>query len=349
LTTVGILLDQRTYRKLLLGKTGNERVKLYNKAARRLKLKLLYMSLEGIHLRSGKATGYSPKGHHYVKLTRVIPKVIHNRTFPRGRIERKRLSVLSKCSYIFNAQNRYSKYRIHRLLQRNAGLRQYLPASQAYSMQKLRRMMVNYEAIYIKPQRGSVGRGIIRIQQVRGGLWSIRTSKESTILSKRATCRWVHQKVGDQLYMIQEGIHLTTYQGRPYDIRVSVQRGQSGRWQITGMVGKVARKGSHVTNVAKGGTVKRCELLFRHSRLPANRTRAKLEDFSLLLANYVGNRLYRLADVGLDIGLSGSGKIYFIEMNCRDQRYSFAKAGLRREFYHTYETPLRYASYLARR
>ncbi|MEX2416292.1 MAG: YheC/YheD family protein [Paenibacillaceae bacterium] len=349
MTTIGILLDHRTYRRLQSGRTGNERVKLYNKAARRLGLKLMYMSLAGIHLQSGKATGFSRKDHHYAKTTRLIPKVIHNRTFPQGGIERRRLRSLSHRSYVFNSQNRYPKYRIHRLLQRDPWLRQHLPPSQAYSRQSLRRMMEIYDTIYIKPQRGSVGRGIMRIRRVKGGLWSIRTLRGSKILNKKAIYRKVQQNVGDQLYMIQKGIDLATYQGRPYDIRVSVQRGQRGKWQITGMVGKVARRGSHVTNVAKGGTVKRCELLFRHSRLPVHATRAKVAGVSLQFANYIGRRLYRLADIGLDIGLSRDGKPYFIEMNCRDQRYSFAKAGLSVAFYRTYETPLRYAAYLARR
>lgn len=349
MTTIGILLDHRTYRKLQSGRTGNERVKLYNKAAHRLGLKLMYMSLAGIHLRYGKATGFSRKGHHYVKTTRVIPNVIHNRAFPRGGIERTRLRSLSRRSYVFNAQNRYPKYRIHRLLQRDPWLRQYLPPSQAYSRQSLRRMMGMYDTLFIKPQRGSVGSGIMRIRRVRGGLWSIRTLRGSQTLSAREIYRKVQHNVGQQLYMIQKGINLATYQSRPYDIRVSVQRGQSGKWQITGMVGKVARRGSHVTNVAKGGTVKRCELLFRHSRVPVYATRAKVAKVSLLLAKYIGRRLHRLADMGLDIGLSRDGRIYFIEMNCRDQRYSFAKAGLREAFYRTYETPLRYAAYLARR
>ncbi|MHA7748742.1 MULTISPECIES: YheC/YheD family protein [Paenibacillus] len=52
------------------------------------------------------------------------------------------------------------------------------------------------------------------------------------------------------------------------------------------------------------------------------------------------------ADLGLDIGVDQNGGIKFIEVNGRDQRYSFRKAKMHTTFYKTYETPLKYAKFL---
>src|SRR5690554_3823244 len=153
------------------------------------------MSLAGIQLLGSKATGVKYAARRYRRKTQLPPKVIHNRTFPKGRIERQRLRSLSRRSHVFNANNRYPKYRIHQLLQRDPWLRQHLPQSQTYSRIGLRRMMGIYNTIYIKPQRGSVGRGIMRIRRVRGGLWSIRTLSGSQILSANAICRKVQSNV----------------------------------------------------------------------------------------------------------------------------------------------------------
>jgi hypothetical protein len=349
LTTIGILLDHRAYRTIQTRAMNTERVKLYNKAAQRLGLNLLYMSLTGVHLQKGKVSGLSRKGSQYARRSQSIPKVIHNRAFPQGGIERRRLIGLGKRCYVFNAQNRYSKLRIHRVLSSNPSLRQHLPHSKTYSRANLSKMIRIHDSLFIKPQRGSVGRGIMRIQRTAGENWSVRTPMGVQTLNTMAMLRKVHRYVGHRLYMIQEGIPLATYQGRPYDIRVSVQRARGGKWQVTGMVGKVARRGSHVTNVAKGGSVRRCAELFRQSGLPVAPTRLRVSSVSLRLAQYLGRKLHRIADLGLDIGISNSGKVYFIEMNCRDQRYSFAKAGMHDVFYRTYENPLRYAAYLARR
>jgi hypothetical protein len=349
LTTIGILLDHRAYRTIQTRAMNTERVKLYNKAAQRLGLNLIYMSLAGVHLQTGKVNGLSRRGSQYARTIQNLPRVIHNRAFPQGGIERRRLIGLGKRCYVFNAQNRYSKLRIHRVLSNNPSLRQHLPHSKTYSRANLSKMIRIYDSLFIKPQRGSVGKGIMRIRRTTGGNWSVRTPMGVQALNTLAMLRKVHRYVGHRLYMIQEGIPLATYQGRPYDIRVSVQRARGGKWQVTGMVGKVARRGSHVTNVAKGGSVRRCAELFRQSGLTVAPTRLRVSSVSLRLARYLGQKLHRIADMGLDIGISNSGKVYFIEMNCRDQRYSFAKAGMHDVFYRTYENPLRYAAYLARR
>ena len=127
MATVGILLDHQVYRELRSGRQGNERVRLYNQAARKLGLTLLYFTLNTVNMKRKKITGYLRKNNHYVKGTKSIPSVIHNGTFPQGGVQRRIMSNLNHVSYVFNAQNRYRKYRVHALLNRSPELRQYLP------------------------------------------------------------------------------------------------------------------------------------------------------------------------------------------------------------------------------
>src|SRR5690606_4275770 len=114
-------------------------------------------------------------------------------------------------------------------------------------------------------------------------------------------------------------------------------------------VGKAARRGGYLTNVARGGTVYRCPALFQASGLPVMQTQDRIRSFSRRVTACLASKLRRLSDVGLDIGVDSSGKLYLIEVNGRDQRYSFAKAGMKQEFYNTYANPMRYAAYLAKR
>ncbi|MNC32658.1 hypothetical protein D3C75_810200 [compost metagenome] len=46
------------------------------------------------------------------------------------------------------------------------------------------------------------------------------------------------------------------------------------------------------------------------------------------------------------MGVDRAGRVKFIEMNGRDQRYSFRKAGMHAEFFRTYRTPMAYAKRL---
>lgn len=85
--------------------------------------------------------------------------------------------------------------------------------------------------------------------------------KANAVIGEESCFRYTEGCWKEDLYD-SKTIALATYKGRPYDLRVSVQRGTTGKWQVTGVVGKVAGAGRHVTNVAKG-KVRRTEVLLK--------------------------------------------------------------------------------------
>lgn len=342
--TVGILLDDDTFSRLPSRQTGNERLELYNRAAKELKLPPpFFMNLR--HIGGGTAMGYALKGRRYRLCRLPLPRVVHNRDLPvRPRMQAK-LAKLSRSAIVFNRRNRFSKYRIAALLAGDSSLRPYLPDTMPYSPARLAAAMGKYPALFIKPSSGSVGDGIVKLTRLGSGRWLVHWQKPQK-LSAAGARALVHRVSGGKPYLIQEAVPLSLYNGRPYDIRVSVQKGHSGAWQVTGMVGKVAAPGRHVTNVAKGGRVKRCETLFRESGLPPAKTGHEVARVALHIAACLGRHLPHLADLGLDMGVERNGRVKFIEMNGRDQRYSFRKAGMNQVFFRTYKTPMEYAKRL---
>jgi hypothetical protein len=345
LRTVGILVDLRVFNQIKSGKTGNERLTLYNKAASKLGLTPVYLCLERLSpsMKSAYGWTYSRGTYRYGQVS--VPKIIHNRALPGSKRMRSRLKRLNRVRYVFNSKNRYSKYRIHRLLT-NSSNSSHLPRTSRYSPTTLTKMMSLHGSLYIKPQNGSVGKGIAKLTRSAGSRWILQLPNQSSAADKKILIERLNRFVGGRKYLVQEAIPLAKYRGRPYDIRVSVQRGAQGEWQISGMVGKVARRGSHVTNVARGGHVKSCETLFRSSMNSPKQAMSSVKKLSLDITRFLGSQLPNLADVGLDIGVDSSGKPYFIEMNGRDQRYSFRKAGMHNAFRRTYENPLQYAKYV---
>ncbi|SDN75784.1 YheC/D like ATP-grasp [Paenibacillus sp. yr247] len=344
-TTVGVLLDLKTYLGISKGRTGTERLALYNIAGENHGLRPFYMSLH--HLRGKTALGYYYENNAYKLVRRSIPKVTHNRAIALSPFLRKKLKELSKSSIVFNEQNRYDKLHIHQLLYANHSLRTYLPESTKYSREQLKTALKKYSSLFIKPTSSSVGDGIIKISKQEGGGWNLYWMKgKPKLVTYKEAVSFIAKKVGKRNYMIQEAIPLATYNGQPYDLRISVQRGGSGQWQVTGMIGKVAALGRHVTNVAKGGKVKRVEELFDSSGFYSPLIKHELQQVSLSIAQYIGIKLPQMADIGLDVGVDAYGNIKLIEVNGRDQRYTFKKADLETTFYHTYETPLRYAKFL---
>lgn len=350
---IGILLNSSMYRGIPQRKTGQESIANYEEAARANGFIPCFLRLGDMDVGKNSSIAYVRDGCDYVRMTIPTPKVIHNRALYRdASTHRKIRSLVSQGISIFNVNNRYGKNVIHRLLQEDPRLKQYLPATAEVTSASLSRMMAKYDDLILKPARGSVGEGIIRLQRDNLG-WKI------TYPSK-ARREWTSERIGRESfptrfqrqyrrtpYLIQERIPLAEYEARPLDLRVTVQRGAFGAWGITGMYVKIAPENSFLSNIGKGGRPFPVQLL--NECIPAQLVPDALyhvKTLSLSIAYHLSARLPLLADLGIDIGLTQAGQPYFIECNGRDQRYGFRKAGLTEIWKETYQRPMDFARYL---
>ncbi|MCD1257406.1 YheC/YheD family protein [Paenibacillus athensensis] len=344
--TIGILLDPQTYRALPRKETGQEDVGLYDRSARKLGLTLLYFTLG--ELRRGYVTGRILQNGRYRQVKAAIPPVTHNRTLIGTTAGKRRMRRLQASSTVFNGDNRYSKLYIHRLLAAYKELRPYLPATWPYSAQRLAKAMRSGLTVYLKPLDGTVGRGIVKLTPIPDtGRWKLQWGdNRQELASASAAEAWVRRKICGRSYLIQEAIPLASSEGRPFDLRVAVQRDGTGFWKVTGVLGKRAAAGSHITNIARGGTSLPGETLLRTGVANPAAAMAEVHRVSLAIARRLGQRLPLLADLGLDVGVDRDGRVSFIEMNGRHQRMAFAEAGMREAYERIYEMPLRYAAYV---
>lgn len=89
-------MDASVFRNIMSGKTSNEKLSLYNRAARNHGLIPVYMCLEKISPVSRKTYGYQYVNGRYVYKRVTIPTVIHNRSLPASGRMRKRLAQLTR-------------------------------------------------------------------------------------------------------------------------------------------------------------------------------------------------------------------------------------------------------------
>ncbi|OCT14473.1 hypothetical protein A8709_27095 [Paenibacillus pectinilyticus] len=342
---IGILLDHKTYVGIVQKQTGYEYIEHYNRAAKGLGLIPFYMCLQ--HVSDKSALGLCYDNDRYTLKRLPIPKVIHNRAMTLSPYLQKKLQALAKTSQVFNGQNRHDKLRVHKLLHASKGSASYIPQAMSYSRDHIMKAMNQFISFYVKPTNSSVGKGVLKVTLMPDGLWEVCWSnKEPRVLEEQPALDFIEAKVKGQPYLIQKAVPLAMYQGRPYDLRVSVQRGGTGEWGVTGIAGKVAASGRHVTNLAKGGEAMRCEKLFLANGFNPELKREQVEKAALQIAESLSKQIPAMSDVGMDIGIDQSGDIWLIEVNGRDQRYQYKHLNLNKTFYRTYETPMRYAKYL---
>lgn len=355
LSYVGILLNAAVHRGIPHGRTGQESLSNYEEAARVYGLIPCYMRLQDLDPDSGQCSAYMLKDHAWTLVRLPIPRVIHNRAIYMDAGSRHKIeSLLNQGYLIFNAFNRYGKDEIHQLLKKDPLLAPHLPETQNATSSSITDMMRHYDDLVMKPCVGSVGRGIWRLRRA-GTAWKLTYSPSGRSYGwKTVTLRQnklptvLRNRVARIPYLVQERISLAEYKDRPYDLRVSVQRGITGQWDITGMYAKAASSRTFVSNVAQGGKAYPAENVLGESLAgwPPDAVLAEVRKLALRIAERLEQHLPLAADFGLDIGLSKTGKPYFIECNGRDQRYGFRKAGLHGLWKETYKKPMAYARFL---
>lgn len=279
-------------------------------------------------------------------ITRIAvpwPDVVYNRIPNRGgellRSTRACRRSFERASIpIFNSRF-FHKWRIHRLLRRDEQAAKYLPETQPMSnMQQVGYFLNRYPAVYLKPNGGSKGKGIVRVKRVRGQgyLVSFRRGKQNyqqTYASWATAAPMIRRAMYQRSYVVQEGVPLASYYGRPFDVRVTLYKNAKREWVPCGPTAKVAGHGSITTHVANGGRVIPLTRALRHvfgSRAEEIKGRIETAATDLALAVERVTAL-ELGEIGLDIGLTAQGRVAMFEANSKPGRAIFAASWNRDE------------------
>jgi len=206
-------------------------------------------------------------------------------------------------------------------------LSRHVPATHCYHDTRLTKMLRTYPVLYIKPDNGSAGTGIIRVKRLNRSECLISYKTTSKICSNRNTVFEVVKRMRrGKKYIIQQGISLATYRNKPFDLRIVLQK-PSKRWLLTWMSAKVApRSNSIVTNVAKGARDARIKQILQGADQPLNvpKVLGTLSDVSYKIVRKLGSR-FSFRILGLDMGIDKKGKVWFIEANTKPNFHGLKK------------------------
>ncbi len=234
-----------------------------------------------------------------------------------------------------------------RVLVKNPELNKHIPATRRMDKTSLLGMMEKYGMVYIKPCCGSLGKGVIRVERLSaGGEAGGRGEKRNRSASEQkeryryqagtrissftSYNKLYHALAGETLgkpYLVQKGIRLLTYESRPFDIRVMVQKNPKGRWEATGIAGRVAHPRKVVTNGSQGGTIYPVETLLEPYSSAPKRT-ALIDAMNRLgekAAVQLNGTYPGLREIGVDIALDKGLHPWILEVNTYPDPCPFTK------------------------
>jgi len=219
-----------------------------------------------------------------------------------------------------------SKWIKTKLLVVHDDVKSVIPDTRKLSKSTLKSMLNAYHMVYVKPDVGTFGNGVIRVEKLDAGGYSHQLGTKVQIKKDfNSLYESLLNLTGNRSYLIQKGIHLVKYNHRRFDIRVMVQLSPKGIWETTGLIGRVAHPGKIVTNYHSGGKpmdVNR--LLGAHlSQNQTNKTIEALERLGVRVARHMHAKYPGFRQLGLDIGFDRTWTPWILEVNTNPDPYIF--------------------------
>lgn len=219
------------------------------------------------------------------------------------------------------------KMKKHIEMLRHPALRDHLPETYWITPARTLRMLGRYPSIFIKPNHGSGGTGIILVKRT-GNTYEVRCGRKRKVVGPDSLFKAIQSfRKPSQRYLVQRGIRLAKYNGSIFDARIYMQKPKA-EWIVAGMVARVAAPKQYVTNYQKGGhgepLPEVLSALFANDRSKVNDCIDRITKLSLIIAETINQR-YAIRELGIDFGIENDGRIWIIEANSKPGHMLFTQ------------------------
>jgi len=257
---------------------------------------------------------------------------------------RKRLKKEFQIPFI-NTVNSFDKWKTHQALARYPDIKIFLPDTGLYGdPADLEQFLGQYQTVYLKPSGGTWGRNVFRVKQEQNGKYFFRYREKGINHQELLTLEEFHEKfIGGRLagksVIVQEGITLASVKGIPFDLRIRAQKNGVGKWEVVTKKIRMAAPGSVVTNTSNGGKAKKYDefipVVFPGAERRINR---EIDSLVYTACSLLEESFGRLGEIGFDMALDHSGKLWLLEANTKPANKSIV--------HKFFSNPFKYAKYL---
>lgn len=214
-----------------------------------------------------------------------------------------------------------------KILLQNPNLVTYVPRTAGLTRHRFSHMLNRYKMVYIKPVSGSLGIGVIKVEQI-GALYHYREDTHTyTFRSFKEMYDSIQGRIGKKQYLVQKGIMMLQHKGRPFDFRVMVQRNEEGTWDCTGIAARLAHPKRAVTNGSQGGTIYAAkEILSKVTdSIVAVKMVEQMREIGVMTANQLSSSYPEMNEFGVDIAIDRDHRLWILEVNTRPDPCPFTK------------------------
>lgn len=257
-----------------------------------------------------------------------LPDVCYNRFFRvRNPQLYDRLMWRFKAGGIKLVNGRFpDKLTVHSYLAASEEVRPHLPVTWCYAgPSQIAEMLNKFASVYLKPVYGTQGRGIVRVTRSRSGIYCCSFSGGKRV-SGPDLASLLDRGFKSSRYLVQQGLNLL-HSPVKMDVRVLLQKDGRGCWTVAGMAVRSGRRGAITTNLHTGGGARTLDGVLQEQwprdQVLRERIRSQIRELALATGRILERRLSSLGELGIDIGIDVSGRVWFIEANPKPGHRSF--------------------------
>lgn len=223
----------------------------------------------------------------------------------------------------------HNKMRKTRILLGDPYVRAAIPKTVILSASSLKRMLGTYGTVYVKPNVGALGVGVMRVRKLSANKYEWRYKLQRKYVSSIAQLEALirsYKKSGS--YLVQRGINLMQYRGRKFDLRVVTQRRNSqDAWRVTGVLARVAAPGRIVTNGSQGASIHPYQQVFgaNMSNGQTGKLKGSIDNLALRIARRYTLTYAKCIELGLDVAVDDKHRTWLLEVNTRPQIKPFTR------------------------
>jgi poly-gamma-glutamate capsule biosynthesis protein CapA/YwtB (metallophosphatase superfamily)/glutathione synthase/RimK-type ligase-like ATP-grasp enzyme len=297
-------------------------------------LELFIYAYHHIDPKTGTVSGHILENDQFVEKTLPVPKVnydwflgpkVHVRERPLSSTkfaewaEKNNRAVFPHSSYMALAKDKLLSYKTIAEFDKELGIYTELYSGK---IGQLDRFIQNNSSIFLKPQFGNSGIGIIVIKKVkdRYTLTHYERGKNASLSldSLSSAYAQANKLISNQPYIIQNGITTERIDASTFDIRLVVI-GKQNAWKIITEV-RVGAKESDLSNVAQGGSCIELDDLFNKlsGKLNPSEFKKRLMDTIVRLTSFL-DAYYpsKVLEMAYDIIIDTQQKFHITEINCK--------------------------------
>lgn len=336
---LGIYVNNRNLKRLYNGELQWKMNFLAEEAAKQ-SVQLIVFSLSCVDWHINKINGLAYNSDKRIWNMGIFPfpDVIYDRaTFTdkekkAGKFVRDRFAKEYTIPFL-NTKSYFNKLETHEVLSKSPIIVQYLPKTSKYNHPfQIVEFLDRYSSVYVKDSAGKLGKNIYKIQRASDELYYLKYQVNKKNQTDKLTLQEIDRIITrDKLHgkniIIQQGIDVALLDNHPFDIRCLVQKNGLMNWEVTDKSIRLAAPGSVVTNVSSGGEVKQFNeivpLLFSNSIDISN----EIDTLLIKVCSYLEKTYGSLGELGIDIAIDYTGRIWLIEVNGKPAKLCIYHSG----------------------